>query len=230
MVVKRKTRLNIFIDETGEFGFKKGSAKLYGVSLVFHEQQDDIRTELNKLDEQFGYLGFYSMVHMGDLINGHEDFEGMSIAERKKIYLYLYQFAVRAPAKYKTIIVKKRKTEESLSLSRLLRKELDELVTENLAYFQAFDEVRVYYDGGQAKLTEIINESFGILSSYKRVSDFDHVEKKLFQVADMLTYIDKLIDKTWKSKKLSKTEAAFFDLKRLRSTYRALKPHRFGKH
>lgn len=28
-------RLSIFIDETGEFGFGKGSSRLYGVSFVF---------------------------------------------------------------------------------------------------------------------------------------------------------------------------------------------------
>jgi hypothetical protein len=31
-------RLNIFVDETGEFGFDDGSSRLYGVSFTFHEQ------------------------------------------------------------------------------------------------------------------------------------------------------------------------------------------------
>lgn len=38
-------RLNIFVDETGEFGFDKGTSELYGVSFTFHEQTDDIMPE-----------------------------------------------------------------------------------------------------------------------------------------------------------------------------------------
>ena len=42
-------RLNIFVDETGEFGFGNESSELYGISFTFHEQDDDIMKELNNL-------------------------------------------------------------------------------------------------------------------------------------------------------------------------------------
>ena len=35
-------RLNIFVDETGDFGFENGSSQLYGVSFTFHDQSNDI--------------------------------------------------------------------------------------------------------------------------------------------------------------------------------------------
>ena len=35
-------KLNIFVDETGDFGYGKKASSLYGVSLTFHEQEDDI--------------------------------------------------------------------------------------------------------------------------------------------------------------------------------------------
>ena len=35
-------RLNIFIDESGDFGFTKGSSELYGVSFTIHESDDSI--------------------------------------------------------------------------------------------------------------------------------------------------------------------------------------------
>ena len=35
-------RLNIFVDETGEFGFNDGASKLYGVSFTFHEKEEYI--------------------------------------------------------------------------------------------------------------------------------------------------------------------------------------------
>ena len=38
-------RLNIFVDETGEFGFGNGASELYGVSFTFQEQNDNIMPE-----------------------------------------------------------------------------------------------------------------------------------------------------------------------------------------
>ena len=39
MSKSNSNRLNIFVDETGEFGFGKGAAKLYGISLVNWEEK-----------------------------------------------------------------------------------------------------------------------------------------------------------------------------------------------
>ena len=43
-------RLNIFVDETGEFGYGEGASLLYGISFTFHEQDNDISNELNNLN------------------------------------------------------------------------------------------------------------------------------------------------------------------------------------
>ena len=51
-------RLNIFVDETGEFGFGKESSKLYGISFTFHEHQDDIMLELYKLNDRLLKIGY----------------------------------------------------------------------------------------------------------------------------------------------------------------------------
>ncbi|MGN1357942.1 MAG: hypothetical protein ACI4WU_01105 [Bacilli bacterium] len=61
-------RLNIFVDETGEFGFGNGSSELYGVSFTFHEQDDDIIYELKKLNSKLEKIGYTDMIHMADLI------------------------------------------------------------------------------------------------------------------------------------------------------------------
>ena len=45
--MKQLKRLNIFVDETGDFGCEENSSKLYGVSFTFHDQDNDINTELN---------------------------------------------------------------------------------------------------------------------------------------------------------------------------------------
>ena len=39
-------RLNIFIDESGDFGFVNGSSELYAVSFTIHESDNSIANEL----------------------------------------------------------------------------------------------------------------------------------------------------------------------------------------
>jgi len=61
-------RLNIFVDETGEFGFAEGASDIYGVSFTFHEQDNDISLELEKLNRRLKKIGYTKMIHMADLI------------------------------------------------------------------------------------------------------------------------------------------------------------------
>ena len=164
-------RLNIFVDETGEFGFSKGSAKLYGVSLVFHEQKNEIK------------------------------------------------------ARYYTLIINKKNSGSTSLLRDYINDKLNDMIYKYLEYLQGFDRIVLYYDGGQADLSKAIEKTFGALSGYERRSKFDHADKKLFQVADMLTYLDKLIYKYNKNIKLTKTEQRFFTSKRIRTAAKELKSH-----
>ena len=45
-------RLNIFVDESGDFGFVDGSSDLYAVSFTLHESSDSIKSELEYLNEK----------------------------------------------------------------------------------------------------------------------------------------------------------------------------------
>ena len=71
-------RLNIFVDETGEFGFGKESSELYGVSFTFHEQNDDITNELIRLNSKLQKIGYTGMIHMADLIMKRGEYSHMS--------------------------------------------------------------------------------------------------------------------------------------------------------
>lgn len=220
------TRLNIFIDETGEFGFHKNSAKLYGISLVFHEQKDAIDINIAKLNQELKLLGFTGMIHMGDLVTGHGEFIGMDIAGRRKIYQKLYRFSTSIKTKYHTIIIDKHDHRNNSSLSKAISSEFCRIIDDNLAYFQSFDQIKIYYDGGQKPLNKIIAKTFLRLSNTIQELEFDHTEKKLFQIADMLTYTDKIIYKYNKNIKLTRTEQSFFSTKQIRTTINELRAHR----
>ncbi len=209
-------RLNIFIDETGEFGLSVRSAKLYGISMVLHEQSADISFQVNKLEARLKELDFSKMIHLGDLINGHGDFEGMTVEKRKQIFISLYRFSSAIETKYHSIIFRKRFADDELKLQSALKKLIRSFIENNLEYLTNFNEVVVYYDGGQKRLSKIIDDEFGTLRGYRRKSKFDHREKKLFQVADMLTFVDKLIYKHRKHIKLTASERLFFEPKELK--------------
>ena len=100
-------RLNIFVDETGEFGFGTGASELYGVSFTFHEHNDDIMPELLKLNERLDKIGYTNMIHMADLIMHRGDYVSFNIDTRKSIFKAIYHFSRKIPVKYHTIIIDK---------------------------------------------------------------------------------------------------------------------------
>ena len=142
-------RLNIFVDETGEFGFGIGASELYGVSFTFHEQSDDITPELNKLNDRLNKIGYPNMIHMADLIMKRNDYSKIPINKRKSIFNSIYQFSRRIPVKYKTIIIDKIYTDNGRILRQKLSLEINNMVKEHEKYFNKFDKIVMYYDNGQ---------------------------------------------------------------------------------
>ncbi len=62
-------------------------------------------------------------------------------------------------------------------------------------YVEEFDKVVVYYDNGQEALGAIIDTLLINKTNVERRIEFDHKEKRLFQVSDMLTFVDKIVYK-----------------------------------
>ncbi|MEE3343566.1 MAG: hypothetical protein VZS44_05705 [Bacilli bacterium] len=167
-------RLNIFVDETGEFGFGKGASELYGVSFTFHEHNDDIMTELNKLNNRLEKIGYTNMIHMADLIMKRGDYKNFKIATRKSIFNAIYQFSRRIPVKYKTIIIDKRYTDSGMILKQQLSSEINKMIKDNENYFNKFDKIVMYYDNGQEILGVILESIFLRFDGFEHRIDFDH--------------------------------------------------------
>lgn len=62
-------------------------------------------------------------------------------------------------------------------------------------YVEEFDKVVVYYDNGQEALGAIIDTLLINKTNVERRIEFDHKERRLFQVSDMLTFVDKIVYK-----------------------------------
>ena len=220
-------RLNIFIDETGEFGFGKGSSELYGVSFTFHEHNLDVMTEIIKLNDRLEKIGYTNMIHMAHLIMGKGEYNSFDISMRKSIFNAIYQFSRRIPVTYRTIIVDKRYTDNNRSLKSKISFEINKMVKEKEDYFSKFDKIVLYYDNGQEILGTILESIFMRFNGFEHKIDFDHKEKRLFQVSDMLTYIDKYDYKYKNKMSFSKSEKFFFTTDDIRRILRELNRKRF---
>lgn len=220
-------RLNIFVDETGEFGFGKDSSRLYGVSFTFHEHKDNIMPELKILNNRLEKIGFTNMIHMADLIMKRGEYSKFSIDMRKNIFKSIFHFSRKINVKYKTIIIDKKYTDNGIVLKQQLSSEINNMINKNEKYFKKFDKIVMYYDNGQEVLGTILDAIFLKYEGFEHKIDFDHKEKRLFQVSDMLTFIDKY-DYKYKNKiSFAKSEKYFFTDDEIRKIIRELNKKRF---
>ena len=171
------TQLNIYVDESGDFGFSKNSSLLYGVAFVLHEQKNNINNEIKVFKDKLLTLNYDSMIHTAELIKNRDEYRNYSLKDRRIIFNILYQFTRRAKINYFIIFVKKNYKNSKLQLKKDLEYELNRKINNYLNYFQK---------------GKIIDKVFNQFNNYKHIVEFDHKEKVLFQVADMLTYLYKI--------------------------------------
>ena len=219
-------RLNIFIDESGDFGFVDGSSDLYAVSFTLHESSDSIQTELKYLNEKLTALNYDGMIHLAYLIAKRGDYSHFDFERRKSIFWAIFYFSSRVKAKIKTVIVDKKYINKKMQLNIALAREIGQFINNNRKYLESFDKIVIYYDNGQETLATILDTLFATNPKVERRIEFDHTKKRLFQVSDMLTVIDKLEYNRKNNIPFTKAEKYFFNGKDIRHIINLLKNKR----
>lgn len=225
-MINIERRLNIFIDESGDFGFEKGSSKLYAVSFTLHESTDSIKEELKYLNEKLAKLGYDGMIHLAYLVAKRGDYEHFSLEKRKSIFWAIFYFAKRVRIQVHTVIVNKNFKNKKVQLTKELRSEITGFFETISDYMNEFEKVVIYYDNGQEELGAIIDSIIGDKNNVEHRTEFDHKEKRLFQVSDMLTFVDKIVYKHNNNIALTKAEKYFFQLRDIIDIERRLKNKR----
>ena len=202
-------QLSIFIDESGDFGAYQSHTPYYLVTLVFHNQSNDIRTAIQTLDEHLKRIGFDShALHTGPIIRREEYYRENSIDTRRMLLGSLMSFLRHVDISYSTLHVEKHGC-DVIELTMRLAKLIRELVNEHLEFFQSFDEIIIYYDNGQIELTRILTSTLTALLtnvSFRRVKPSEY---RLFQLADMICSLE-LVSLKFTNHTTSKTELEFF--------------------
>lgn len=76
--------LSVFVDESGDFGEYDYHDPYYIISLVFHNQNNDIQSDLAHFEDELAYLSLSNhCIHAGPIIRS-EEYKRISLDERKK--------------------------------------------------------------------------------------------------------------------------------------------------
>ena len=90
-------------------------------------------------------------------------------------------------------------------------------------YMEGFEKVTIYYDNGQETLASILDNFCQAKKNVEHKTIFNHIEERLFQVADMLTVIEKIIYKHKQKIPRTNAELHFFQIKEILNMMRELK-------
>ena len=203
--------LSIFVDESGDFGTFKPHSPFYLFTMVFHEQDKPITSQIENLDRHIREMGLPEChcFHAGPIIRREEDYSNFTIQQRRKCLNAITALARHSNITYKNFVVEKKKGQDPLELNKTLSKKLHEFLTENKIFFEAFRKIIVYYDNGQVELNKILASIFSISLANIEFRKVSPINYKLFQVADLLCTM-KLIDIKFERGIQSASEQKFF--------------------
>lgn len=216
--------LSIFVDESGDFGTYEPHAPFYLFTLVFHNQTDSIEDQISHLEHGLSDVGFDAKhcFHAGPIIRREEDYQYLSITERRKCLNRIMTFAKNCEISYITFSAEKKHMSDSLGLTVALSKQLSAFIREEYSFFAQFDKIIVYYDNGQVELNKLLASVFAVMlpqAEFRKVMPTDY---RLFQVADLFCTLELICLKD-EHRIISKSEEAFFgSMRDMRKNY--LKP------
>lgn len=201
--------LSIFIDESGDVGCV---SDFYLVGLVFHEQGQDIASDVKMYEEalEINHVDILPF-HFNPLINGNDAYKWRSIQTRKKHLHTFRTFFEHLPITYKVFIYDKKRSKGFDGLAAAIEQDMKAFLFDHLGYIQRFDVVKIYYDGGQSVVTRAVRRAIASCISREAIEYKDVVAGRycLSQVADYVCGIE-LTELKFERHLETKTDSVFF--------------------
>ena len=220
--------ISVFVDESGSF-VPAGSdlhSPYYLLCMVFHNQADDISTEIARLRDAFIQTGLDAdhTVHAGPMIRREDEYRTMSRELRIRIFRRMMVFIQKANFKYKCFKLFKPYNSGDGAIHDTLLQDIVDFLISHRNDFNTSEKIKVYYDNGQTQVTALLKEAFAIYSSKVEFAVDVHPSKyRLFQVADVICTLELVKAKLTANGSVSESEERFFGgIKNLKKNY--LKP------
>ncbi len=203
--------LSIFVDESGDFGEYKYHSPFYIITMIFHNQGNDLTKQIRKFNQELLQLGFQSnhCVHSGPIIRKESPYEHLNIKERRQIFNKMVSFTRQIDISFKTFHIEKKHITDTVEASGKLSKQLALFIRDNYDEFLSYDTIKVYYDNGQVEVTRILSSVLNALLPSVEFRKVFPSEYRLFQVADLICTLE-LTRLKMNSKIISKHELSFW--------------------
>ena len=204
--------LSIFCDESGDVGPYSEHSPYYLVSLVFHDQSNDLSKKIEKLDNAIKNYGYENqLIHTGPLIRRERPYKDLLPDERKTLFTKLYYFMLKSNVQYKTFIYNKLNFNNLYKLESQIAKDISSFIFSNSS-FKKFNKQILYYDYGQQSITRTMNIVMSMCFDNHETRKINPNDYKLFQVADLVCTLE-LINKKIQTNNLTKSEQYIFHSK-----------------
>ena len=201
--------ISLFADESGESGTE---SKYYLLTLVFHEQDADISRPISIYENDLRAKGLPNIpLHACPLMNGHDDYEDMDIQVRKRLLQAFFTMLQHLSIKYHTFSYRKDEFPDSAALGARIRRDIVNLIFDNLDYLQRFDKIKVYYDDGQYVVTKALHDAveYALSTNAIMYKDGNPKDYRLAQAADLICTIE-LTAMKFEAKEATKTDDRFY--------------------
>lgn len=182
--------ISVFADESGD---KTEKTRYFLLTLVFHDQANSIAEQVAVYERSLANADLPNIpFHSEPLLNGHGEYENLEPEHRKKLLSGFGALIRYLPIKYVTFVYKRREFASPEKLAERMKRDIAGFLRERLTYFQGFDQVKVYYDNGQAivrsALYDAVYEVLAKQAVVKRRTTM--TEYRLSQAADYLCTIE----------------------------------------
>ena len=182
--------LSLFIDESGSDSLEE---RYYILTLVLHEQDEDISGNIRRYERSLAEKGLPDIpFHASPLLNGHNGYANMSLADRKRLLSSFRVFFRHMPVRYKCITLQMKEYTDLERVTAEMRRRLVAFLFDELEYFQDFDVVKIYYDDGQGSIARAIHKAVDYALAKEavtyRMASF--VDYRLSQIADYVCTLE----------------------------------------
>lgn len=126
--------LSIFVDESGDFGEYTYHSPYYIITMIFHDQDVDITTHIQKFNHELEMLGLdrNHCVHNGPIIRKEKPYEYLDIKERRRILNKMVGFTRQLDISFKTFHIEKKHILDTIEASGKLSKQISAFIREDV--------------------------------------------------------------------------------------------------
>ncbi|MCI9889814.1 DUF3800 domain-containing protein [Micrococcales bacterium 31B] len=179
--------LSIFIDESGDFGPFERHSPYYVLSMVSHDQKNDIGGQLDALYSALTDRGLARdhAIHTGPLVRREKDYVWMDMAARRSLIRLLVEFVRHCKITHHSWVFSKGEHGTRDQLVTAMSRALGDFIRDNYEYFGSWERIVVYYDHGQKEITSVVNIAFNALLRSAEIRKASPADYSLYQAADL---------------------------------------------